>query len=99
MEKAFINMFMGMGVVFAVLILISLIITCFKFFPYFEDKLKQKKKIQTQNELNQFLQQDIDTVNEPIKPNFELISVIMAAIANQENCSTQDFVVKSIKRR
>ena len=43
METALINMFMGMGVVFSVLILISLIINCFKIFPYLEEKFKKSK--------------------------------------------------------
>jgi len=96
METALINMFMGMGVVFLVLILISLIINCFKIFPYLEGKIKSKKDIQAQNEMEQI---NKDYLEPQFSPNYELIAVIMAAIANQENCSVQDFVVKSIKRR
>lgn len=96
METALINMFMGMGVVFLVLILISLIINCFKIFPYLEKKIKSNKDIQAQNEMEQI---NKDYLELQCSPNFELIAVIMAAIANQENCNVQDFVVKSIKRR
>jgi len=96
METALINMVMGMGVVFSVLILISLIINCFKIFPYLEGKIKSKKDIQIQNELEQ---SNIEPLKKQIIPNFELIAVITAAIAIQENCNVQDFVVKSIKRR
>lgn len=96
METALINMFMGMGVVFSVLILISLIITCFKFLPYLEQKFEKKVKVQNQKEVNGNKLEIIDTHTQP---NYELVAVIMAAIANEENCSVHDFVVKSIKRR
>lgn len=96
METALINMFMGMGVVFSVLILISLIINCFKIFPYLEEKFKKRKENQAQNELEQ---SNIEPLEKQFLPNFELIAVITAAIANQENCNVKDFVVKSIKRR
>ena len=96
METALINMFMGMGVVFSVLILISLIINCFKIFPDLEKKIKNNRDIQAQNEMEQI---NKDYLELQCSPNFELIAVIMAAIANQENCNVQDFVVKSIKRR
>lgn len=96
METALINMFMGIGVVFAVLIIISLIITCFRIFPYLENKYKEKNVVQPEHELVEY---QSEVRNDQIPPHFELIAVIMAAIANEENCSTQDFVVKSIKRR
>ena len=43
LEKAGMNTLLGMGVVFAVLILISLIISCFNFIPAIERKFSKKK--------------------------------------------------------
>ena len=43
MSKAGINTLISMGIVFLVLILISLLIACFNIFPYLEKKKEQKK--------------------------------------------------------
>ncbi len=96
MTNAALNTLMGMGVVFAVLILISLIISCFKFLSYFE-KGKETKAA---------------PAKEPVAPvppsveeamgaqdDLELAAVIAAAIAASTGTSTDDFVVRSIKRR
>ena len=42
MSKAGMNTLMGMGTVFAVLILISLVISCFKIFPYLGKQEKSR---------------------------------------------------------
>ena len=78
--------------VFAVLILISLVISCFKIFPYLESK---KKAGQTENAVKETVQ-DIPAEQQD---NTELIAVIAAAIAASTGTSTDDFVVRSIKRR
>ena len=74
MEKAGLNTLLGMGTVFAVLILISLVISCFKIFPYLESK---KKAGQTENAVKETVQ-DIPAEQQD---NTELIAVIAAAIA------------------
>ena len=43
MSKAFMNMVMGMGTVFLVLIFISWLISCFRYIRQYEDKMNQKK--------------------------------------------------------
>ena len=91
-EQALLNTLMGMGTVFAVLILISLVISCFKIFPYLESK---KKAGQTENAVKETVQ-DIPAEQQD---NTELIAVIAAAIAASTGTSTDDFVVRSIKRR
>lgn len=77
------NTLMGMGTVFAVLILISLVISCFKIFPYLESK---KKAGQTENAVKETVQ-DIPAEQQD---NTELIAVIAAAI----NC----LKIKSAKK-
>ena len=78
--------------VFAVLILISLVISCFKIFPYLESK---KKAGQTETAVKETVQ-DVPAAQQD---NTELIAVIAAAIAASTGTSTDDFVVRSIKRR
>ncbi len=99
MTNAALNTLMGMGVVFAVLILISLIIYGFKIFPYLEEKKKASAAA------------DMPAVPVPAAPvpaaapaapamdDLELTAVIAAAIAASTGTSTSDFVVRSIKRR
>ena len=99
MEKAGMNTLICMSIVFVVLIFISLIINCFKIFPYLEAKKKEnalksmesKDAVVTQIEQREELEQLTDDT--------ELVAVIAAAIASYEGTSTSDFVVRSIRRR
>ncbi len=99
MTNAALNTLMGMGVVFAVLILISLIIYGFKIFPYLENKKKANAIAETPAAA------PVPTpapVAEPVvqaQDDLELAAVIAAAIAASTGTSTDDFVVRSIKRR
>lgn len=96
MSKAGMNTLMGMGTVFVVLILISLIISCFKIFPYLESK-KAGKKADTAKSGEAATQQ---TPAEDVQQDdLELVAVIAAAVAASTGTSTDDFVVRSIKRR
>ncbi len=95
MANAGLNTLMGMGVVFTVLILISLIIYGFKIFPYWEQKKKKNEKaIVSATDENV---QEIPAVT--ATDDLELVAVIAAAIAASTGTSTDDFVVRSIKRR
>ncbi len=95
MANAGLNTLMGMGVVFTVLILISLIIYGFKIFPYLEQKKKKNEKaIVSATDENV---QEIPAVT--ATDDLELVAVIAAAIAASTGTSTDDFVVRSIKRR
>lgn len=96
MTNAGLNTLMGMGVVFAVLILISLIIYCFKIFPYIEQKQKAKKAAALPAVEERTAE---DTTAVAVQDDLELIAVIAAAIAASTGTSTDDFVVRSIKRR
>ena len=94
MTNAALNTLMGMGIVFIVLILISLIIYCFKIFSYFENKKTTPAPAAAPA-----------PVAAPAAPvaaaqdDLELAAVIAAAIAASTGTSTSDFVVRSIKRR
>lgn len=96
MTNAGLNTLMGMGIVFAVLILISLIIYCFKIFPYIEQKQKAKKAAVLPAAEERAAE---DTAAVTVQDDLELIAVIAAAIAASTGTSTDDFVVRSIKRR
>ena len=101
MEKAALNTILGMGTVFVVLILISLIISCFVVIPKIQDAFTGKKK------------ETAEPVSVPVAPapaaaaaveedltdDYELVAVIAAAIAASEGAaSTDGFVVRSIRR-
>lgn len=96
MTNAALNTLMGMGIVFIVLILISLIIYCFKIFPYLEEKKKAAAPAPAAVPV---------PAAAPAAPvaqaqdDLELAAVIAAAIAASTGTSTSDFVVRSIKRR
>lgn len=96
MAKAGMNTLLGMGTVFSVLILISLIISCFKFIPYFTEK-KQRKSTDSQVEATVTNAQP--QTQQPLTDDLELVAVISAAIAASAGTSTDSFVVRSIHRR
>lgn len=94
MAKAGMNTAMGMGTVFVMLIIISLIISCFTFINKAQTKAEEKKAAAAPAA--------------PVVPvaaaapqtdDLELVAVIAAAIAAATGSSTDDFVVRSIKRR
>lgn len=103
MEKAALNTLLGMGTVFVVLILISLIISCFAFIPKIEASMKKKKEAKKAAEsspVDQTIAQIIE--KEEATDDLELIAVISAAIAAYESSngnSGDGYVVRSIRRR
>ena len=97
MEKAGMNTVISMCVVFAVLILISLIIYAFKIFPYLEKKKQEKSEPSVAKDpvVTQIEQKE----EQQLADDNELVAVIAAAIAASTGTSTSDFVVRSINRR
>lgn len=99
MEKAGLNTLIGMGTVFAVLILISLIIALFGLIPkiqaaFADTEEDQKKPVATNAPVA------TPTVVEEEEDDTELVAVIAAAIAAYEGSTNTDgFVVRSIRRR
>lgn len=102
MGKAGLNMLLGMGTVFMVLILISLIISCFSLIPRIQAQFaKKKEKAAAETGIDNgvaqiFGQEEAADVSDDL----ELAAVIAAAVAASEGAaSTDGFVVRSIKRR
>lgn len=103
MAKAGLNTVISLSIVFAVLILISLIISCFNIFPYLEKKKKEKMEAAaklTREAVETASPAVEETVVETnVSDDSELIAVIAAAIAASEGTTTDGFVVRSINRR
>lgn len=99
MTNAGLNTLLGMGTVFIVLILISLIISCFNFIPKIQEAFAKKAKkedVKAEAVDNTIAQ----IVEKEEADDLELIAVISAAIAASEGAtSTDGFVVRSIIRR
>lgn len=100
MEKAALNTLIGMGTVFAVLLLIMVIIYGFQIIPKIQNAFNKKKENKdvketaVDNTVAQIAQK------EELADDLELVAVISAAIAASEGAaSTDGFVVRSILRR
>lgn len=103
--KALMNTLMGMGTVFIVLILISLIIKAFGLIPLIMEKKKKKEEVPVVKEAKVSIPvpavktKPSVTVNE--MDNSELVAVITAAILASSTCnatSADQLVVRSIKK-
>lgn len=94
MEKATLNTLMGLGTVFFVLILISLIIYAFRLIPYFTERLKAKETPAAEPVAEVSKEEEV-----VLTDDLELVAVITAAIAASEGASPDGFVVRSIHRR
>ena len=95
MEKAALNTLMGMGTVFVVLIIISLIIYAFRFINDLQNIGKKKQTAEAVDTNN--VPEVVEVA--PLTDDLELVAVITAAIAASEGTSTDSFVVRSIHRR
>lgn len=99
MSKAGLNTLIGMGTVFAVLILICLIISCFKLIPKVQDMFSGKNKKAEKSVAEKAVDNTIAQIIRK-EDDSELIAVIAAAIAASEGAaSTDGYVVRSIRRR
>lgn len=103
MGRAGLNTLIGMGTVFIVLILISLIIEGFAVIPKLQKAFAGKKEDRNSRDEGQAVSQEpaAAQVQEPEETDdLELVAVIAAAIAASEGAaSTDGFVVRSIIRR
>lgn len=100
MSKAGLNTLMGMGTVFAILILISFIISLFKYIPNIQAAFAKKDKEDNATEKNDPAIAQIIEKEEELTDDLELIAVITAAIAaSSQSGSSDDFIVRSIRRR
>lgn len=94
LSKAALNTVIGMGVVFAVLIFIAFLISCFKYIPDFSKK--EEKPAAAPAPVVTPVAAPVE--EEDLSDDLELVAVITAAIAASEGTSTEGFVVRSIKR-
>lgn len=103
MQKAAMNTLMGLGTVFLILILISLIIKCFEIIPRLQKQAEERKAaaagpVQPETPAQPEVVAEAAPVQE--QDDTELIAVIAAAIAAAQGTTTTDgFVVRSIKKR
>ena len=101
LTKAGMNTLLGMGTVFSVLILIALIISCFKIINIIESAAKEKeaKKVAANNAKEIEKIDSTPVVETTQTDDNELIAVIAAAIAASEgNADPGSFVVRSIRK-
>ena len=102
MGVAAMNTLIGMGTVFCVLILISLIISCFRFINRAQENAAKKKAPVKEasgvdNAVAQIVEQEAAADE---ADDCELVAVIAAAIAASEGAVTPEgFQVRSIRRR
>lgn len=98
MTKAALNTLLGMGTVFAVLILISILISSFNLIPKIQETFR-KKPAQTESAQVPVQAAPVAAPKEETDDT-ELIAVIAAAIAASEGAVSADgYVVRSIIRR
>ncbi len=102
MTKAALNTLMGMGTVFAVLIFISLLISCFKYISVFENKMKAKAAAAAPAPAPIPVPAPIPAAEENLTDDLELVAVITAAIAAATEAAgavpADGLVVRSIRR-
>lgn len=102
MKKAGLNTLMGMGTVFAVLILIIFVISSFSYIPKIQAMFSKKEETAKQAAPTTGPDKAIAQIieNEEENDDTELVAVIAAAIAAYEGSgSTDGYVVRSIRRR
>ncbi len=99
MQKAGLNTIMGLLTVFTMLVLISLIISCFRFIPMLQEKFSGKGKKEEEKKAASPAPAAAAAPAAAQTDDTELVAVIAAAIAASTGTSTDDFVVRSIKRR
>lgn len=104
-EKAILNTILGMGVVFAVLIFISLVISCFNFIPSIQEKFaKKKEEPKKEAAAAPAAAKPAPAAAAPVPAakelvdDGELVAAITAAICAYSGTSSDGFVVRSIRR-
>ncbi len=101
MQKAGQNTLIGMGTVFAMLILIMCIIYCFGIIPKLQKSKEDKKKASNieKASVDNAIAGIVEREETSGTDDLELVAVISAAIAAYEGSSSTDgFVVRSIRR-
>ncbi len=94
LQRAGMNTIMGMGIVFLMLIFLTLVISLFRFIGKMEEKNQTEGKVLPEPAEPMSVPQPVVAVQD----DRELIAVIAAAIAAYEGTSTDSFVVRSVRR-
>ena len=101
LQRAGLNTLMGIGTVFVMLILLSLLISLFRFIPNPEAKKAAEAKAAKaakEAEAAVIAQTAPAQAEENLADDGELVAVIAAAIAAAEGTTTDGFVVRSIRK-
>lgn len=98
MTRAALNTLLGMGTVFVVLILISLIISAFGVIPKIQASFAPKKEEPAPVSAAPVEEPVVEEEEENLSDDMELVAVIAAAIAVYEGTSVEGFQVRSIRR-
>lgn len=99
LETALVHTVIGMGTVFIILILISLIISLFKFIPKIQAAFSKKKEEPAAATATPAAPAEPVIVEEEETDDLEIVAVITAAIAASMGTTTDGFVVRSIRRK
>lgn len=100
MANAALNTIIGLATVFIVLILISYIISLFKYIPVLQEKFTKKNEIAEPefNAVENVTAQIVAKEAEELVDDTELVAVITAAICAATGTSADGFVVRSIRK-
>ena len=104
LESAGLNTLMGIGIVFLMLILISLLISAFNLIHKAEENAAKKKEEKLKKDAGEepAPETPVETVTAPeaaLTEDTELVAVIAAAIAAYEGTSPDGVVIRSIRNR
>ena len=100
LQRAGLNTLMGIGTVFVMLVLLSLLISLFRFIPNPEaKKAAEAKAAKAAKEAEAAaVAPAVQTAEENLADDGDLVAVIAAAIAAAEGTTTDGFVVRSIRK-
>ena len=100
LQRAGLNTLMGIGTVFVMLILLSLLISLFRFIPNPEAKKAAEAKAakEVKEAEAAAAAPAVQAAEENLADDGELVAVIAAAIAVAEGTTTDGFVVRSIRK-
>ena len=101
LSQALVNTVMGICTVVCVLVLIALVIYCFKFIPIIQKKVAQRKNPPqaAAADAEPAWTPPAEEVWEDVTDDLEIVAVIAAAIAAGTGAAPGSFTVRSIKRR
>ena len=100
LTEAGLNTLMGMGTVFLILILISFLISLFKYIPVIREKFAKKGTVTEKKKAEAGVQgADTSAGTASVSDDATLVAVITAAICAAEGESPDGFVVRSFRRR